>query len=56
MKTVRVESARDMLRAVEAALPADVGVFAAAVADWRVAHGGRAEDEEGRQADRRSSR
>ena len=36
VKTVRVESARDMLRAVEAALPADVGIFAAAVADWRV--------------------
>src|SRR5882672_9854015 len=34
---VRAESARDMLRAVEAALPADVAVFAAAVADWRVA-------------------
>ena len=34
--TVRVESARDMLAAVEAALPADVAVFAAAVADWRV--------------------
>jgi phosphopantothenoylcysteine decarboxylase/phosphopantothenate--cysteine ligase len=31
-----VESARDMLREVEAALPADVAVFAAAVADWRV--------------------
>jgi phosphopantothenoylcysteine decarboxylase/phosphopantothenate--cysteine ligase len=26
-----------MLRAVEAALPADVAIFAAAVADWRVA-------------------
>ncbi|AVO46516.1 bifunctional phosphopantothenoylcysteine decarboxylase/phosphopantothenate--cysteine ligase CoaBC [Phreatobacter cathodiphilus] len=35
--TVHVESARDMLAAVEAALPADVAVFAAAVADWRVA-------------------
>jgi len=34
---VRVESARDMLAAVEAALPADVAVFAAAVADWRAA-------------------
>ena len=35
--TVRhVESARDMLAACEAALPADVAVFAAAVADWRV--------------------
>jgi phosphopantothenoylcysteine decarboxylase/phosphopantothenate--cysteine ligase len=37
VKTVRVESARDMLGAVEAALPADVGIFAAAVADWRTA-------------------
>lgn len=36
VRTVHVESARDMLRAVEAALPADVGVFAAAVADWRM--------------------
>lgn len=34
---VHVESARDMLAAVEAALPADIAVFAAAVADWRVA-------------------
>ncbi|WP_137126729.1 bifunctional phosphopantothenoylcysteine decarboxylase/phosphopantothenate--cysteine ligase CoaBC [Roseomonas sp. HF4] len=34
---VRVESARDMLAACEAALPADAAVFAAAVADWRVA-------------------
>jgi phosphopantothenoylcysteine decarboxylase/phosphopantothenate--cysteine ligase len=34
---VRVETARDMLAAVEAALPADVAVFAAAVADWRPA-------------------
>lgn len=33
----RVESAKDMLTAVEAALPVDAGVFAAAVADWRVA-------------------
>ncbi|WP_298953559.1 bifunctional phosphopantothenoylcysteine decarboxylase/phosphopantothenate--cysteine ligase CoaBC [uncultured Methylobacterium sp.] len=32
---VRVETARAMLAAVEAALPADVAVFAAAVADWR---------------------
>jgi len=38
--TVHVESARDMLRAVERALPADVAIFAAAVADWRVAHAG----------------
>ncbi len=33
---VRVETARQMLEAVEAALPADAAVFAAAVADWRV--------------------
>jgi phosphopantothenoylcysteine decarboxylase/phosphopantothenate--cysteine ligase len=36
IRTVHVESARDMLAAVEAALPADIGIFAAAVADWRV--------------------
>jgi phosphopantothenoylcysteine decarboxylase/phosphopantothenate--cysteine ligase len=34
---VRVETAREMLAAVEAALPADAAVMAAAVADWRVA-------------------
>ncbi len=34
--TVRVLSARDMLAAAEGALPADIAVFAAAVADWRV--------------------
>jgi len=34
---VRVETARDMLAAVEAALPATVFVAAAAVADWRPA-------------------
>ncbi len=33
---VRVETARQMLEAVDAALPADAAVFAAAVADWRV--------------------
>jgi len=32
----KVETARDMLSAVEAALPADVFIGAAAVADWRV--------------------
>jgi phosphopantothenoylcysteine decarboxylase/phosphopantothenate--cysteine ligase len=31
-----VESARDMLAAVQAALPVDIAIFAAAVADWRV--------------------
>lgn len=37
VRVVHVETARDMLEAVEKALPADVAVFAAAVADWRVA-------------------
>jgi phosphopantothenoylcysteine decarboxylase/phosphopantothenate--cysteine ligase len=37
----RVETAREMLAAVEAALPVDCAVFAAAVADWRVAEAGR---------------
>ena len=37
MRIAHVETARDMLEAVERALPADVAVFAAAVADWRVA-------------------
>jgi phosphopantothenoylcysteine decarboxylase/phosphopantothenate--cysteine ligase len=32
---IKIETARQMLEAVEAALPADVAVFAAAVADWR---------------------
>ena len=36
----RVESAREMLNAVEASLPADIAIFAAAVADWRVAEAG----------------
>ena len=35
---VRVETAAEMLAAVEAALPADAAVFAAAVVDWRVAN------------------
>ena len=35
--TILVESAREMLEAVENALPADIGIFAAAVADWRSA-------------------
>jgi phosphopantothenoylcysteine decarboxylase/phosphopantothenate--cysteine ligase len=37
VRTIHVESAREMLQAVEAALPADIAVFAAAVADWRTA-------------------
>src|SRR5204863_499877 len=36
----RVESARDMLAQVQAALPADCAIFNAAVADWRVAGAG----------------
>ena len=35
---VQVETAQQMRLAVEAALPADVAVFAAAVADWHVAN------------------
>lgn len=35
---IRVETASQMLAAVEAALPADAAVMAAAVADWRVAN------------------
>lgn len=37
VRVVPVESANDMLAAVQSALPADGAVFAAAVADWRVA-------------------
>ena len=40
MQVVRVESAREMSQAVEKALPADIAIFAAAVADWRVASAG----------------
>ncbi len=36
VKVVRVETALQMSDAVDAALPVDAGVFAAAVADWRV--------------------
>ncbi len=37
VNTIHVETARDMLQATERALPVDVAIFAAAVADWRVA-------------------
>ena len=37
VRMVKVESARQMLDVVEQAMPADCAVFAAAVADWRVA-------------------
>ena len=40
VNTIHVESAREMLDAVERALPVDVAIFAAAVADWRVAQAG----------------
>ena len=40
VNVIKVETAREMLQAVERALPVDVGIFAAAVADWRVAHAG----------------
>jgi len=37
VKVIKVETAREMLAAVQAALPVDAAVFAAAVADWRMA-------------------
>ena len=40
VRTMRVETAQEMFAAVEQSLPADVAVFAAAVADWRVADAG----------------
>ena len=36
VEAVHIETAREMLGAVEAHLPVDIGVFVAAVADWRV--------------------
>lgn len=41
VRTVRVVTATEMLEACRAALPADVAVMAAAVADWRVEGAGR---------------
>jgi phosphopantothenoylcysteine decarboxylase / phosphopantothenate---cysteine ligase len=35
VSVIHIETARQMLAAVETALPADIAVFAAAVADWR---------------------
>ncbi|MGH6682093.1 MAG: bifunctional phosphopantothenoylcysteine decarboxylase/phosphopantothenate--cysteine ligase CoaBC, partial [Bradyrhizobium sp.] len=40
ISVMHVESARQMLAQVEAALPADIAIFTAAVADWRVANAG----------------
>lgn len=39
VEAIRVETAQQMRDAVEAALPADAAVMAAAVADWRVTNG-----------------
>ncbi len=36
VSTIRVETATEMLAACDSALPADIAVFTAAVADWRV--------------------
>ena len=36
VRVIRVETAREMAKAVKAALPAEAAIFAAAVADWRV--------------------
>jgi phosphopantothenoylcysteine decarboxylase/phosphopantothenate--cysteine ligase len=38
VSAIHIETAQQMLAAVEKALPADVAVFAAAVADWRPRH------------------
>lgn len=35
---IKIETAREMKDAVDAALPVDAAIFAAAVADWRMAH------------------
>lgn len=40
VQVIAVETAQQMLVAVDAALPADAAVMAAAVADWRVANAG----------------
>jgi phosphopantothenoylcysteine decarboxylase/phosphopantothenate--cysteine ligase len=47
---VKIETARQMLEAVERTLPADVAIFAAAVADWRVERpsGSKIKKQEGR--------
>ncbi|QPZ92271.1 bifunctional phosphopantothenoylcysteine decarboxylase/phosphopantothenate--cysteine ligase CoaBC [Thioclava electrotropha] len=38
VRVVKVETAREMLDAVQTALPVEAAIFAAAVADWRVAN------------------
>jgi phosphopantothenoylcysteine decarboxylase/phosphopantothenate--cysteine ligase len=37
-RLVRVRTAEEMLRAVEQNMPVDIGIFAAAVADWRMSN------------------
>jgi phosphopantothenoylcysteine decarboxylase / phosphopantothenate---cysteine ligase len=37
-RTIRVATAEEMLRAAEKELPADIAIFAAAVADWRISN------------------
>ena len=37
VQVIRVQTAQEMMDAAQSALPADAAVFAAAVADWRVA-------------------
>ncbi len=57
VRVVRVQTARQMLAAVQSALPADAAVFAAAVADWRMAEDQPQKTEEGeRQGPRPSVR
>jgi phosphopantothenoylcysteine decarboxylase/phosphopantothenate--cysteine ligase len=51
VKLKRVESARDMLAACEDALPADVAVMVAAVADWRPSKTARKKIKKGDAAD-----
>ncbi|HEY6255671.1 MAG TPA: bifunctional phosphopantothenoylcysteine decarboxylase/phosphopantothenate--cysteine ligase CoaBC [Xanthobacteraceae bacterium] len=50
VNVIRVETAREMLAAVGQALPVDCAVFAAAVADWRVAQAGREKIKKGKGA------
>ncbi len=40
LTVIKVETAREMLAAVQKALPVDAAILAAAVADWRVANAG----------------
>ena len=40
VNTIKVETAQEMLAAVNQSIPVDVGIFAAAVADWRVEKAG----------------